>query len=131
MRYEPQRVEGRVICADTGKPVAGAEVWVTAFRQYAGKDALTRTDAEGRFSANPYPGTRYQVRAWVPAGMPYVGVERAFEWPRGAARQSVEMAFVRGVEVKGRVTEAPSGKALGKVRVAFHPQRADNRAGSG
>ncbi|MCI0459796.1 MAG: sigma-70 family RNA polymerase sigma factor [Gemmataceae bacterium] len=122
----PQRVEGRVICQDTGKPVAGADIWVTAFRSYSGKDVITRTDAEGRFAVNPYPGTKYQIRAWAPATIPYVGVERSFEWPRGAARQSVEMALVRGVEVKGRVVEAPAGKPLERVRVFFVAQGAKN-----
>ncbi len=121
-----QRIEGRIVCADSGKPVAGAHVNVTAFRDFAGKDvAAARTDAEGRFSINPYPGTSYLIHAWAPAGAPYLSLARRIEWPRGSVRQTVDFALPRGVEVRGRVTETDSGKPLAQVRVVYRP-RGDN-----
>jgi hypothetical protein len=116
-----QRVEGRVVYEDTGKPVVGAEVSLSVFRGYGGKVLATRTDAQGRFSINPYPGAVFQVRTLAPAGEPYLGVQKQFQWPRGAARQTVDFTLPRGVEIRGKVTEAPSGKALPQVRLIYVP----------
>jgi RNA polymerase sigma factor (sigma-70 family) len=124
----PQRIEGRVVYEDTGKPVAGAHLNFSAFRQFVGKDAGARTDAQGRFSINPYPGTSYQIRAWAPADKPYLNVEKRLEWPKGAARRTVDIALPRGVEVRGKVLEKPSGAAVGQVRIVYAPQQGNEVA---
>src|SRR5205085_12634449 len=96
---------------DTGKPAAGVRVNISAFRGNLGRDTTTRADAEGKFSLNPYPGTFFQVQAWAPAGQTYLSVRKRIDWPKGAARQTVEFRLPRGVEIKGKVIEAPAGKA--------------------
>jgi RNA polymerase sigma factor (sigma-70 family) len=122
-----QRIEGRVVYEDTGKPVVGTAVNLSAFRGGGGKLSVARTDAEGRFSINPYAGAVYLVRTAAPAGEPYLGVQRQLKWPRGAARQTVDLILPRGVEVRGKVTEVPSGKALDRVRIVYLPRK-DNEA---
>jgi RNA polymerase sigma factor (sigma-70 family) len=124
----PQRVEGRVVYADTGKPVAGAQVTLTSSRGTAGKSVANRTDAEGRFAMNAYPGANLQVSAWAPAGQPYLGVLKPIAWPKGAVRQTVEFALPRGVEVRGEVVEAASGKPRAQARVFFTPRGDDEAA---
>jgi RNA polymerase sigma factor (sigma-70 family) len=121
----PQRIEGRVVYADSGKPAAGAHLNLFAVRDFVGKDVSVRTDAQGRFAINPYVGTSYVIRAWAPSGEPYVGTVKRFEWPKGAARHTVEIVLPRGVELRGKVSEAASGKPLGWVRVV-HVPRQDN-----
>src|SRR5262249_27187593 len=119
----PQRIEGRVVYEDTGKPVVGAHLTLTAFRQFVGKDAGVRTDAEGRFAINPYPGTRYQIRAWAPPDRPYLGLVKQLTWPKGAARQTVDFALPRGVEVRGKILETASGKPVPGVNVYYLAQK--------
>jgi hypothetical protein len=124
----PRRIEGRLVCEDTGKPIAGAELVVSAFpvKGNTGKDAFARTDAEGRYRVNPYPGDRFTVRVWPPAGVPYLGVERQVTWTKGAARHTLDIALPRGVTIQGRVVESPSGKALSRVRVFYLPHTEGN-----
>ncbi|HYT94613.1 MAG TPA: sigma-70 family RNA polymerase sigma factor, partial [Gemmataceae bacterium] len=117
-----RRIEGRIICEDTGKPMAGVELVVSAFRGANGRDAFARTDAQGRYSVNPYPGDTFTIRAWPPTGEPYVGVEQQLTWTKGAARQTLDFNLPRGVTVKGQVVEAPAGKALARVRVFYLPR---------
>jgi RNA polymerase sigma factor (sigma-70 family) len=118
-----QRIEGRVIYADTGKPAASAHIILSAFRTNVGKDTLAKTDAEGRFAVNPYPGTSFQLRVWAPEKEPYLNVEKRINWPKGAARQTVDIALPRGVEIKATVTETPAGKAGVKATIYYVPQR--------
>ncbi len=41
----------------------------------------------GRFRVNPRSGDTYFVTAYPPAGQPYLGVRRRFEWPKGAVER--------------------------------------------
>src|SRR5262249_29416868 len=124
-----QRIEGRVVYADTGKPAAGVHLNIQAFRGNVGKDAAVVTDAEGKFSLNPYSGTSYIIQAWAPAGQPYLNVQKRLPWPKGAARQTVDFELPRGVEVRGKMTESPAGKRREGVQVYFAPRR-DNEVAS-
>jgi RNA polymerase sigma factor (sigma-70 family) len=123
-----QRIEGRVLYGDTGKPAAGVHVNVSAFRTSVSKDMATQTDAEGKFVLNSYPGSSFLLHAWAPAGEPYLGVEKQLTWPKGAVRQTVEFALPRGVEVKGKVTETPTGKPREQIRVYYVAHRDNETA---
>ncbi len=120
-----QRIEGRVIYADTDKPAAGVRVNIQAYYGYGGpgKDTTAVTDAAGKFALNPYPGTSYTVQAWVPANQLYLHVQKRLTWPKGAVRQTVDFALPRGVEIHGKVIEMPAGKPRKGVQVYFAPQR--------
>jgi RNA polymerase sigma factor (sigma-70 family) len=120
----PQVVEGRVVCADTGEPVANATLEVqTNTRSEQGY--LTpvgivsgRTDARGRFQVSAHPGSAGGfVVAHPPQGLPYLAGSRTFDWPRGAVRQEVEVKLSRGVMLHGQVREAPSGKPVANASV--------------
>jgi hypothetical protein len=142
-------LEGTVTDATTGRPVAGARVHVETFegalmipeqrfiradwkgRRLAG--SLTgdtflpttpvveaRTDERGQFRLNPYFGGKFRVTVTVPEGEPYLGMVRTVEqWPRGAARQVVNFALPRAIVVRGRVTEAGSGRVVAGARVDY------------
>jgi RNA polymerase sigma factor (sigma-70 family) len=124
-----QRIEGRVVYADTGKPAAGAAINLSAFRGNVGKDLGAVADAQGRFAVNLYPGTFFQVRVWPQAGQPYLSVQKRVNWPKGATRQTVDFALPRGVEVRGKAIETPAGKPRAGVQVYFAPRR-DNEVAS-
>jgi RNA polymerase sigma factor (sigma-70 family) len=124
-----QRIEGRVVYADTGKPAAGAHVNLSAFRGNIGKDLAAVADAQGRFSVNLYPGTFFQVRVGPQAGQPYLSVQKRVNWPKGATRQTVDFELPRGVEIRGKVIETPAGKPRAGVQAYFAP-RQDNEVAS-
>ncbi len=122
----PHRVSGRVVAADTGKPLAGASVWVTSFRDRLGYGVDVRTDADGRYSANAYAGESYWVTVYPPRGEPYLVGSRGADWPKGAVKQEADFRLPRGAVVRGRVVEAGTGKAVLSAAVAFLPQRQNN-----
>jgi hypothetical protein len=78
-----------------------------------------RTDAKGRFRMNLFRASFYTLRVTTP-GAPYLPRTVRVSWPQQAVvRQQVNVALVRGVPVRGRVTEAPGGKAVAGARVDF------------
>ncbi len=133
----PQRLEGRVVFEDTKEPAAGAWLNASCFRSER-EEALARlrrrsrntvvgrTDDKGRFRVNLYPGETVGVSAFAPEGKPYLGVRRDLGWPKAATRQEVEIALPRGVAVKGKITEAPSGKPIDQAEVYYVPQTENN-----
>jgi hypothetical protein len=122
----PHKVSGRVVAADTDKPVAGASVWVTSFHDRLGYGTDARTDAEGRFSVNAYPGESYSVAVYPQKDEPYLSAFESAAWPKGTVKQEVDFKLPRGVVVRGKVVEAGSGKAIRSAAIAFLPQGENN-----
>jgi hypothetical protein len=119
----PHKLTGRVLAADTDKPVAGAWINILSFHDNLGKLVDVQTDAEGRFSANAYPGETFSVEAFPPRGEPYLMAFFSAPWPKGAVKQEVEVKLPRGVVVRGKVVEADSGKPIDSAAVSFIVQR--------
>jgi RNA polymerase sigma factor (sigma-70 family) len=109
-------VEGRVVYQDTGKPVPHARLMI------ANPIISAQADAEGRFKVALFaaregdPLTVYPrdvgIHAYAPAGEPYVNAFAGADFPRGVVRREVEVKLPRGVLVRGKVTEAGSGKPV-------------------
>jgi protocatechuate 3,4-dioxygenase beta subunit len=115
-----QVLEGRVVYEDTGRPAVGATV-----------DGAP-TDERGRFRLPVSAEGRFGVMATPPEGQPYLTVARSFEWPKGAVRHAVKINLPRGVLVRGKVTEAGSGKPASGAAVQFYPRRgADSKVPPG
>ncbi len=107
------RISGRVTCADTGFPLTDALITVgSGSNRYNLGGAEYRTDASGRYEANPPQGKYAKVTVYPPVGSPYLIFERNFEGDGGEARREVDMAVPRGVMLTGRVTERGSGRPL-------------------
>jgi protocatechuate 3,4-dioxygenase beta subunit len=136
----PEFIVGRVTCADTGKPVAGASV------RTRGDKAIT--DREGRFrlkpdweldtylrfgtaagSATEYGTTcRAPVEADAPSGSPYLGGRGEPGLGRAPGRQGtlgpwllgeLRIALPRGIHVRGRLLEAGTNKGVSGASVRF------------
>src|SRR5262249_56411703 len=97
---------------DRGRALAHARLTV-----YAGEHELGGgtgidgvADESGRFRHNPWPGRYITVTAYPPEGEPYLIRKKLFQWPKGSVKQKVEIKLPRGVLVKGKLTEAGSGK---------------------
>ena len=121
MALQPAKIiNGRVTYADTGKPVPHA--WISVGAESASQLGVSRSfqaDDEGRFRANPSPGDRFRVMASPPAGQPYMGVIKAFDWPKGAVEHAVDLVLSRGMLIHGKVTERGSGKPVAGALLSF------------
>src|SRR5262249_16074716 len=79
-----------------------------------------------------YRGTSFFAVATVPTGGAYLPAEKRFEWTKGVARMTLDFTLQRGVEIRGKLREEPSGKPLGKAaRLAFTPRKAEKERGDG
>jgi uncharacterized GH25 family protein len=124
----PARVlEGTVTFADTGKPVPNARLRVSSqparYELNPHRELEARTDAGGRFRVTPHSGGFFTVVAHPPEGSPYLLVNREVNWPKAdAIRQEVHLKLVRGVVVRGVVTEQGSGKPVAGATVQYQPR---------
>jgi RNA polymerase sigma factor (sigma-70 family) len=129
-------ISGTVTYADTGKPVPGARLVVSSqvdripgspFNRPRTMEA--RADARGRFRLSPYLGNYFDVAAYPVAGQPYLRVSKSLKWPRAdVVKQEVKLALERGILLKGKVTEKPSGKPVAGAAVSFQQRWGkDNR----
>jgi RNA polymerase sigma factor (sigma-70 family) len=98
-------VEGVVTAEDTGKPLAGA-----LLRPWSGEPL--RTDDKGRFHFRPQLEGTHRIEVTAPDGQPYLPLEVTADWPKRAVRHEVNLALPRGVLVRGKVTDAASGKPI-------------------
>ncbi|HEX5269029.1 MAG TPA: sigma-70 family RNA polymerase sigma factor, partial [Gemmataceae bacterium] len=115
LSLSPARVvEGRVVYGDTGKPAAKA--WVSG----------TRADADGRFQLRFAGRDAVTLEVYAPEGAPYLSIFHRAQWEKGAVRKEVTISLPRGVLVRGKVTEAGSGKPVAGAGVQFWPQDGDN-----
>jgi RNA polymerase sigma factor (sigma-70 family) len=121
----PQKVTGRVVASDTGKPVADASLLVLSFHDNVGHCVEGRTDADGRYAVNAFPGEQVTVEVYPRRGEPYLGAFKSVAWPKGTVKQEIDVTLPRGVLVRGKVVEA-GGKPLRSAGVAFLPQRENN-----
>ncbi|HTU23026.1 MAG TPA: sigma-70 family RNA polymerase sigma factor [Gemmataceae bacterium] len=119
----PAIVEGRVVCEDTGEPIANATLDVfTSTKSEEGYitgagEVTGRTDAQGHFKVSAAPGRAGFVAVHPPQGQPYLFTIKSFDWPKGAVRQEMEVKLSRGVLLYGKVTEAATGKPVARASV--------------
>jgi RNA polymerase sigma factor (sigma-70 family) len=118
-------IEGRVITADTGQPVPHAVIAVAASRNQLGGmvNFRYRADDQGRFTANPFPGSYFRVRAFAPDGRPYLVPEVEFAWTKGAIKKLIDIKLPRGILIRGKVTEENTGRLVGNASVQYIPAR--------
>ncbi len=120
---QPARIfNGRVMYADTGKPVPRGQVQISARgagRQPVSLPTSFLTDADGRFRANTPPGDVLNVLAAPPAGQLYLSDSKRVEWPKGAVEQSVDLVLPRGAVIRGKVTEEGSNQSIAGALVVF------------
>jgi protocatechuate 3,4-dioxygenase beta subunit len=110
-------IEGRVTYADTGKPVAGASV------------SGMRTDEDGRFRLQNAGRGGVTLEVHAPAGEPYLSVFHRVELPKGTVKQEVTISLPPGVLVRGKVTEAGTGKPVAGAGVQLWPRQIDDPNG--
>jgi hypothetical protein len=111
----PHLLEGTVVAEDTGKPITKK-----VLLHVHGADGRTGllhgdvqlwSDEQGRFRVNCPPG-HVHITSYPPNGSPYLIRGTSFDWPRGKEKHDIRIELPRGVVVRGKVTEANSGKPV-------------------
>ena len=129
------RINGRVITADTGNPIARAQVHVNSPALAKPRQAVT--DATGRYEITGLPAGRYKVSV---SRLGFVALEhgqtRPFEPGRdlevldGQTIDGVNFALSRGGVITGRVTdhngEPQAGIGMSALRFVWAPSGARN-----
>jgi hypothetical protein len=122
-------LEGRVRLEDSGRPAAGAEFVVISHSNPEvdpqGIRTTGRTNAVGRLRVNVRRCERHELLVYPPESSPF-----AFRRVEAAATQGlsqeIDVTLPRGVLVKGRVVESPSGRAVAGAILEYRPRRAGN-----
>jgi RNA polymerase sigma factor (sigma-70 family) len=122
---QAQIIEGRVLAADTGRPipnaVVSAQTLVKKFHAQGFFTAKFRADREGRFTMNPLAGETYTLGAFPTGGEPYLIQQEEFKWTKGAVKATHDIKVRRGVVIKGKVTEAGADRPLPGSSIMFIP----------
>jgi hypothetical protein len=78
----------------------------------------TRTDDEGRYTLNPFPGDSFYLTVFPPDGQPYLPWKKGLSFTQ-AARLETDVELERGVLARGRVAEKPSGRPVAEALVVY------------
>jgi RNA polymerase sigma factor (sigma-70 family) len=109
-------VRGVVRDKATGKPLAGVSVG-----HYSGDWPGALTDKEGRYELlGLVKGPHYSLVVKPPDGLYFQRGVR-FEDTAGLGPLSGDIELVRGLTVRGRVTDKETGKPVAGARVDYHP----------
>ncbi|HEX5273108.1 MAG TPA: hypothetical protein VFW33_21580, partial [Gemmataceae bacterium] len=118
-------VEGRVTYADTGKPAAGARVLIITA---GGGDVRGNTDKDGRYRLNvrprtamtPASGEDLGVHVYPPDGEPYWMAFQGVGGVKGATHHEANVALPRGVLLRGKITEAGTGRPVAGAYIEYN-----------
>jgi hypothetical protein len=118
------RLLGRVVAADTGQPIARAQI--TIAREPSGAPHFALTDISGAFDVKNLPDGRYTVRASKPGvyldtsyGETDFGIPQKVVTVTESEHPSIEVRMLRGAVIAGRVfDEAGDALPLAQVTAA-------------
>lgn len=110
------RVRGRVVLADTGKPVPGAKVnasWKNRVHHVV-------ADADGRFEFTSLIDPEYFVASQTDEPG-YLAAREAVSFSDGQRPREVELRLARGETIEGRVLDEDTGTGVAGVSVMYRP----------
>jgi hypothetical protein len=120
-----QIIEGRVLYSNGGTPAAHAQLTVYSCNGPSGRLGSSvgicgQTDAEGRFRLSPYPSEFFGLTAYPAEAQPYLILKKELTWPNGADSLKIEITLPRGILVRGKISESPSGKPVNRASIQYH-----------
>ncbi len=127
-----QRVNGTVVDAETGKPVAGVcvESWYLAGVFYPARGLMNSvTDAKGQFRLNVPKGAGNQLLVRPSADQPFFQRVINVPNPVGLGQVTLEVKLHRGVVIIGRVTDKMTGEPVQGVRMHYLPLQTNEHTG--
>jgi RNA polymerase sigma factor (sigma-70 family) len=146
-RLAPARLlTGRVLAADTGKPLAHARLAIYA-GDWAGThserhtaltssleasrvvpaDALdARADSDGHFKLYLPTAEEYRVDVFPPEAAGYLALTRQIRWDQDTTGREEQFRLPHGIELRGRVIEADDAKPVAGAYAYYLPRIRDN-----
>jgi RNA polymerase sigma factor (sigma-70 family) len=107
-------IRGVVRDKETGKPVAGVRIETT------GTTHTAQSDRDGRYELLGYAKAKeYHVTAVPAQGQPYFRAEARFPDAPGFAPLDGDIELVRGIAIRGRVTDKETGKPIRRAQIAY------------
>jgi RNA polymerase sigma factor (sigma-70 family) len=136
LALQPARlIEGRVLAADTGKPIPNAIVAATSrvHNEHANGFFTTkvRADDSGRFTINPIAGQIYKLGAFPACGEPYLVHQEDVKLTRAQVKATHDIKLPRGVLIRGKVTEKDTSRPLPAASIQYSPVAGDEGVLSG
>ncbi len=117
-------IRGIVREKHTGRPIAG----VSISNEQGGTLARATTDAQGRFELAGYlKSPMYSITARPAEGQPFFFMQREVSDTAGLEPIQVDFELVRGIVVRGRLTDGETGKPI-KGEVQYYPLDTNPRA---
>jgi beta-lactamase regulating signal transducer with metallopeptidase domain/protocatechuate 3,4-dioxygenase beta subunit len=126
----PRFLNGRVIDADNGQPIAGAEV---EMMEEPFHSVITKADGSFRLSSGSSIRTLFRegesiIQVYPPPDSPNLFKAIEWKWPNeGIGDANLLVHLKRGQVVEGQVVEKGSGKPVAGASVRFDPQEYGNR----
>jgi RNA polymerase sigma factor (sigma-70 family) len=142
-----RNLEGTITDAMTGKPVPNVHIHIDSFPDYFGGFGIVgdpadekgrrfggnayvsmgplihrsdfQADERGHYRINPFQGSSQIVTFSAGPQEPYLAVRKNVGWKDAAIHQELTIALPRGILVRGKVEEAPSGSAVSGCRLDF------------
>jgi RNA polymerase sigma factor (sigma-70 family) len=110
----------------TGKPMAGVFISGRAANSWWEDYATAETDAGGRFRLVGMPkANAYRLSAYARGGKTYLPAQRSVTDSEGLRPVTVHFELVRGVLVKGRITDRATGRPVDAA--IWYSPLADNK----
>ena len=131
-------VGGRVMAADTGDPVRGAQIILLIAPNGGQENRYAVTDTDGRWQVTDLAPARYLIRASKTGYVTgYYGqrhpaqLEPAIEITAGARRTDLDIKLFRGGVIAGRIVDEfgdpVSNVSVGTARYQYLERRAETR----
>ena len=116
MAHTSRPIRGVVRDKETGKPMAGVTV-----EHYHGQGPSALTDKEGRYELLGLAKARDYALNVKPADGLYFQRRVVVEDTPGLGALTYDSELVRGLTVRGRVTDKETGKPVAGAKVDYHP----------
>ena len=104
-------IEGKVVAADTGKPIASAAIRVSGVHVIS--------DQNGHYAANVPPAAGIKLEVFPPEGQPYLAITDKGTYPKGTVKTTKDIKLPRGVVFRGKVIEQGSGRPIAGASVQW------------
>ena len=90
------------------------------------RSIFDKTDDQGRFRLNPYPGVRFGIKAFPPEGTAYQikrygGLGEGIRWTSGEESKNIKIELSKGVIATGQVVDAKTGEPIVNASVEYRP----------
>lgn len=111
-----QKFAGRVLLGDSDQPAVNTPISIWSSQQEFGGSMITiesRTDDQGRFELNPYPGVRFGIQVYPNAAVPYQTVQvEDLRWDSSEKTSAMTIRLPQGAIARGTVIDDESGKPI-------------------